>query len=128
MFEFRFIKSGLGEIQIEEFVESFHSDHSYWSMDQYIAQWEAAKKLAIAGTPSLFITSITKPSSTNFIRCWVCYPVGTELIFREQILFLDQLSEPFNEGNPHVHIEPYECEDDEPVSEWRIAISSVTDR
>ncbi len=121
MYEFRFIGIGEGEIQIDEFVETFESDHSFWSRQDYEGQWKSASERVDQGLPSIFFTSITEPEMSNFFRTWVCYPIGDELVFHDQILFLDNLVIPFNIDDPHQSIEPYVSVTDEgePISEWR---------
>jgi len=121
MYQFRFINSFQGEIQIDSFVESFDSDQSYWSQQQYMEQWKSASARLKEGKPSLFITSVTEPEKSNFIRTWICYPIDDELVFHERILFLDELETPFNIENPHLSIDPYNSvsEDGGPISEWR---------
>ena len=121
MYEFKFIDNGVGEIQIDNFRESFQSDLSFWTANRYIAQWEDAKRHLANDLPTMFITSITDPSTASFIRSWVCYPIGDELIFQEHIIFLDDLGEPFDLKSPHKHVGPYEnfSEDGERISEWR---------
>jgi hypothetical protein len=125
MYQFRFINSNQGEIQIDSFVESFDSDQSFWSQQQYKEQWKSASTRLKQGLPSLFITSITEPENSNFIRTWVCYPIDGELVFQERILFLDELEIPFNIENPHQNIDPYNSisDDGDPISEWRTKIS-----
>ena len=36
------------------------------------------------------------PETGNFYRVWAAYPRNDEVIFQEQILFLDELEEGFN--------------------------------
>jgi hypothetical protein len=124
MYHFKFLSTGIGEIQIDHFRERFTSDHSFWSMAQYEEHWRQARQVAAAGYPARFITSITNPKQTNFIRTWVCYPMGGEVVFHEQILFLDQLSQLFDPMNPHAEIRSYEreTEDGEEISEWRTCL------
>jgi hypothetical protein len=126
MYKLSFEKIGAGQIQIDEFVESFESDHSYWSVQEYEAQWRAAEQRIDQGLPAVFFTSISKPDTANFFRTWVCYPTDDQLIFHEWILFLDQLAEPFDIRDPHKHILPYEAEDEDgnQISEWRTSVST----
>ena len=124
MYNFKFIKHGVGVIQIDEFKEKFESDHSYWQQEQYQNQWESDKEILNYGKAACFITSITEPKTTNFIRSWVCYPINNEFVFQEHVIFLEDLSEPFDEYNPHKHILTYESvsEDGDEISEWRTKI------
>ena len=126
MFNLRFIKPGLGEIQIDTFKETFECDHRYWSMNKYKEQWEEAKTKIIKKQPAMFITSILNPRFSSFARVWICYPIGDELVFQEQLLFYNQLNSPFDIGNPHKHISSYESvtEDGERISEWRTSAAT----
>jgi hypothetical protein len=122
MYQFRFVKPGHGEIQIDDFIESFESDHHFFSMAEYEAQWQSASKRLIKGLPALFFTSITDPKNANFFRCWECHPIDGKLIFHDRILFLKDLTtnEPFDLNNPHRYVLPYSpvTEDGDAISEW----------
>ena len=121
MYNFKFIEKGLGEIQIDDFKELFESDHSFWNNEQYEEHWEISKAKVKNGEAAFFFTSITDPKHANFFRTWVCYPIKNELIFQEQLLFLNELAEQFDINNPHKHISPYVniTEDGDEISEWR---------
>ena len=121
MYKFKFIAHGKGNIQIDNFSEEFDSDHSYWSKDQYVDHWKSCEQHLAEGKPTRFITSITEPNLSNFIKTWVAYPINDELVFQEHILFLNELIKPFNPLHPHALIQGYEnkTEDDELISEWR---------
>ena len=127
MYEITFQEYGLGQIQIDDFVESFESDHSYWSPQDYETQWKEARSRVDRGLPAIFFTSISAPDTANFYRTWICYPDRDELAFHEWVMFLDQLDAPFNAQNPHVHIPEYQShtEDGQPISEWRTSAFRV---
>ena len=120
MYEFKFIEQGKGVIKIDDFEEAFESDLSYWSQTQYEAHWQQAKTAINSGRSACFITSITNPKNSNFIRTWACHPINGKLVFQECILFLDELEPPFNINSPHLNLQPYESvsEDGEQISEW----------
>ena len=62
----------IGKIEINEFSEFFSSTFEYWSLSQYTHQWsEATKRLSSGLKTSAFITSITDPKDSNFIRWWL---------------------------------------------------------
>lgn len=82
---------GVGEIQIDDFKESFLSDLSFWSKSDYERHWSQASRALDDGSPVILITSITDPARSNFFRSWACYPAEGELIFQEHILFLEEL-------------------------------------
>lgn len=123
MWQLSITEDGLGSIQIDDFKESFQADLSFWSKSDYEHHWDRATQALNKGSPVVFITSITDPMTSNFIRSWACYPTSGDLIFQEQILFLDDLEKPFNLEKPHSNCLPYESvtEDGEGISEWRIS-------
>ena len=120
MYEFKFIEQGKGVIKIDGFEEAFESALSYWSQAQYEANWLQASVTISRGKSACFITSITNPEHSNFVRTWACYPINGKLVFQECILFLDELEPPFNINSPHLNVQPYESlsEDGEQISEW----------
>ena len=121
MYRLNLTNSGKGEIQIGDYKESFVADLTFWEKANYEAQWANATETLKSGVPVLFITSITDPDSSNFILTWACYPKGGELVFQQQILFLDNLDETFELSNPYKSVLPYESEteDGHRISEWR---------
>jgi hypothetical protein len=121
MYKFNLTENGMGSIQIDDFKESFESDFSYWPKEMYETHWLKASEEVEAGNSVSFITSITEPDSSNFIRSWSCYSIDGELIFQERILFLNDLETPFNLKEPHNNIDSYESidEDGDKISEWR---------
>jgi hypothetical protein len=120
MYQIKFIEQGKGVIKIDGFEEAFESELSYWSQAQYEAHWHQAKETISTGNSACFITSITNPEHSNFIRTWACYPINGKLVFQECVLFLDELEPPFNANKPHLNVLPYESltEDGEQISEW----------
>ncbi|WP_016954336.1 hypothetical protein [Catenovulum agarivorans] len=127
MYRFQLANSGKGQIQIDDFVESFESDFSFWSKSDYEAHWEQASAALLLGKSALFITSMSEPQNTNFIRAWACYVIGAELVFQENILFLDELPFKFNVAAPHTNVLPYESVTDEgyKISEWRTGVEKI---
>ena len=127
MYELSFLEYGAGEIRIDDFVESFECDHSFWSQQDYESHWKEAKHRVEQGLPAIFLTSISAPDTANFFCTWVCYPDKDELVFHEWIMFLDQLEAPFNTRNPHTHIPQYcsHSDDGQAISEWRTSAGRV---
>ena len=124
MYRFTLKTCGKGQIQIDEFVESFHSDFSFWSKADYEKHWlKASEELALGNSVS-FITSITDPAKANFINTWTCYVVNNELIFQENLLFLNDIPFKFNLTDAHKNVLPYESvsEDGDEISEWHTKI------
>lgn len=124
MYAFQFTSDGKGQIQIDDFIESFESEFCFWSKSDYEAHWLKASEELSSGKDVSFITSITNPGSSNFIRTWTCYVKNKELIFQENILFLDDIPFEFNIATPHENVLPYESvtHDGDDISEWRTKI------
>lgn len=124
MYSFQFTNDGKGQIQIDDFIESFESEFCFWSKSDYEKHWLKASEELSLGKDVSFITSITNPKNSNFIRTWTCYVKNRELIFHENILFLDDMPFEFNIATPHKNVVPYESvtEDGDEISEWRTKI------
>ena len=122
MYKLSINKNGQGEIQIGDFKESFFPEFSFWVKSDYESHWNEASSHLLDGKSVSFITSISEPDTSNFIRSWACYPVGEYLVFQEQILFLNDLERPFNLQEPHKNSLPYESvdEDGNKISEWKV--------
>ncbi|HHB1562324.1 TPA: hypothetical protein ACN98A_004435 [Vibrio parahaemolyticus] len=123
-FSFSLRGDGLGKIVIGSYEEHFVSDLNFWKVSDYIEHWNVAREVLTTGTSVSFITSITEPENSNFIRSWVCYYDNGELVFQEHMLFLDEPDFEFNIDEPHKNVRPYESitEEGEKISEWRIKI------
>ena len=121
MYSVIFKMDNIGEITIGSFVDSFESDFVYWSKEKYEAQWIQARALAASGKSSAFVTLIGSPESMNFMRWWLCYRMGSEYIFQEHILFLEDIGE-FKEEDLYSYIPEYASvtEEGDKVSEWRV--------
>ena len=121
MYQLRFLQPGLGEIQIDNFIEYFETDESYWPQEKYEVHWKVASERVAKGLDAYFITSTPDPKTANFIRGWACYPKEEELVFQEHILFLDELPEEFDIEHPYKCIPDYESASDDggEISEWR---------
>ncbi|MFK8076531.1 MAG: hypothetical protein AB8B84_08085 [Granulosicoccus sp.] len=121
LFSIKFIEPELGEIQIDDFKETFQTSLSYWRQGQYEQEWRSSVNRLKNGKNACFITSITDPLKSNFIWSWECYPIKNEFVFQERIIFLEELSNEFDEKDPHTHVHEYESisENGEQISEWR---------
>lgn len=112
MLQIGFIGDGLvdeefvGEISFPGLREEFRSSASYWSMSEYILQWESACRHLRRGAPlTCLVTSMEDPSMANFFRTWVFYRIDPETVAAQcQILFADKLERTF-----------------EPASAWQFA-------
>ncbi len=109
-----------GRIEIGEFSERFVSDVSLWTRADYERQWRKAALLIQDSDRAAMITSLTAPSSANFIRWWVLYREGDGVILQEQILFFDELTARFDPEAPERFVKERETrsEDGQMISEW----------
>lgn len=117
-------------IILGDFKENFVASGTYWCKEQYLKQWIEAIGLILEGRfQSCLITSMHNPSNANFINWWPMYLMGQEIIFQNQILFLAELPEPFDELNPYKYISPRRThtEDGEVISEWHISRHDLSD-
>ncbi|MGH1344916.1 MAG: hypothetical protein ACRBN8_25375 [Nannocystales bacterium] len=118
---------GMGIIVIDGFQETFRTDLSFWSATTYKKHWfEAARRVVEQGNGALFISSITDPSTSNFISVWPCYRVQDMVFFQHHVLFLDELEEPFDPLSPHDSLPTREAvtEDGETISQW---VTNITE-
>jgi hypothetical protein len=117
------------EITIGSFKESFLSPLVYWSVDSYEKHWkENIRKFIFSKMDCTFlITEMYDPKYANFIRWWILYRNGEDVIFQEQVLFLEDVEGEFCLSSAHKLILPYQSinEDGEKISEWSIKISSL---
>lgn len=121
-------KVSWGEITIGPFRERFLSPLSYWSAADYERHWrQAAARIVQSPAPSCLITSMRDPAMANFIFWWVMYRAGDTVLVQNQILFLDNLSPPFDPDDPFSSISERRTvsEDGEEISEWSIPIKDV---
>ncbi|WP_422368787.1 hypothetical protein [Pelagibius sp.] len=118
----------LGSLKIGEFRESFHASLSYWGRDRYLTQWREALERLIKGAPrSALVTSMHSPATTNLIRWWPLYRIGDNAHFQEQVLFMNQLEQPFEEADLYRLVPPRETtsEDSERLSEWALNLTAI---
>lgn len=116
-----------GEIRLGELRETFLAELSFWDEAAYRRQWAGAIAQVLAGNRSALITSLADPTNANFVRCWPMFPDGKSVIFQERILFMKDLSEPFDPHDIGRFIEPRtsDASGGEHVSEWRVSLDAV---
>lgn len=124
MYQFSIITHNMGEIQIDDFKESFYMDFGYWKKSQYEAHWLTASRALAERREVSFIQSMHAPESASFYQIWAAYPQDGAVVFQEQILMLEKMERPFNIQEPHFNALPYEShsESGEKISEWRTII------
>jgi hypothetical protein len=135
-FEIRFLSapetpapsgSAYGEIRIGSFRERFESDLSFWSTSDYERQWRTGASRILQTDRAALITSMGDPSSANFIRWWPMYRQGEMVIFHEHLLFLEELTTPFDPEMTEKFVRDRETltEDGQPISEWTTSLDTI---
>lgn len=118
----------LGEITLDDFVESFESWLTFWNVDQYENQWREGIHRLLEGAPkSCLITSIAEPKYEHFGAWWKLYRDGEYVVVQNQLLLSMVLGNNFNSGNPYEFIPDRSSfsEDGVAVSEWCIKFNSI---
>ncbi|MEO0704427.1 MAG: hypothetical protein AAF050_02050 [Cyanobacteria bacterium J06649_5] len=103
MYSFSITEDSNGEIRIDSFRERFPMDFSFWDKADYQSHWQQASTALKAEQAVSFIQSMYPPETANFYRAWVAYPCNDEVIFQEQMLFIDELEGGFNTQHPHLN-------------------------
>ncbi len=115
-----------GEICIGVFRERFASDLTYWTAEKYERQWLDASSQIMITNKTAFITSITEPSASNFLRWWAMYREDDIIRLQEQLCFLDQLSGRFDPEHVARFVRDRSTfSAGQKISEWSTTISSV---
>ena len=117
-----------GRVTVCDFSERFEADLSYWSPDQYRQHWTEAVRLVVADEgPVAFVTSMRDPETANFIVWWPAWRDGDRVFVQNQLLFLDQLAEPFDEADPFRGLGSFgrEGEDGDRISTWETTVREV---
>jgi hypothetical protein len=118
----------LGEIRIDDFVETFEMSVSFWDSNDYLNHWKDALGRIVSGYhKSCLITSMHDPKNANFIVWWPIFREESVVIFQNQILFMNQLDTPFNPKDPFAHVGERKrvSESKYPISEWSVGLSAI---
>jgi hypothetical protein len=97
-------------------------------MDDYRRSWLQGLLSVLEGNDyAALITSLSNPRTANFITWWPFYRALSMLHFQEHLLFLDDLSTPFDVNDPFCHVPKYRIANDEgdPISEWNVSVDDV---
>jgi hypothetical protein len=139
MFSIMFIQDSLqrqgnntqvGEIIIGEFREVFHSSLSYWNQQQYLNQWrEGINRICMGEANSSLITDMYDPNSSNIVQWWVLRCDNDLVRVRNELVFLEDLKQPFIEEDIYKHIEerPAVNKKGKKISQWEVNISDIHD-
>jgi hypothetical protein len=123
------VKIGRGRIQIGSFEEMFEMSFEHWSPTHYERQWrDGADRLIKNELTSCLLASVTRPAGANFFFWWPMYRVEDNIYIQNQVLFSDQLDEPFDLSDPYRFIRARETvtEAGGPISEWQTTIDHIS--
>jgi hypothetical protein len=122
-------ESARGRITLGDFAEEFDADLTYWDTGDYQRSWHQA--LTVLETDdkatSCLVSSITDPATSNFIFCWPLYRDGDDVYVHNAIIFLEELTVPFDPARPWLSVQPRETvdEDGNRISEWRTDMDEI---
>ena len=117
-----------GLLVIGEWRESFLSSLYEWTKQDYERQWQAAINSLVQGAEkSALITEFVGPEASSHLQWWPLYRLGGTVYFHNQILFYDQLSEPFSLADISKFVSERQTvnEDGAAISEWSIPLSAL---
>jgi hypothetical protein len=117
-----------GRIKIGVFEEAFCCPITYWDGQRYVRQWRAALRRLIDGeSKSALVTSVRDPKVANFLFWWVAFLDGNEIVIQNHVLFLEELTVPFDVNNLYAYVpEMAPVEPGEPPpSEWRTNVREI---
>ncbi len=75
--------SHFGKITIGTFVERFQIPLDYWSIEEYIKQWEEGLNRIKAHDSSCFVSKVWSPESDPYVFMYVAYKVKKRIFFQE---------------------------------------------
>lgn len=118
--------AALAEIEVDDLKELLEVPTTYWTKQDYINQWrEAVGRIINAESDkSILFVSMLDPKKANFLFTWPMYRYNDTVFIQNHLLFLKDLPEKFDEGDPYASIPIRETasDDNEPISEWEIDI------
>lgn len=115
-----------GEIQINDFKEKFYSSLDWWSLDDYLTQWQEGLNRLKDHDKSCLVVMIDNPKYRKFVEWWELYKVDHKIYINNSIV-IDDIYEKYI-GNQSFTVEtcydfipdrgePYD-EDGNKISEW----------
>jgi hypothetical protein len=120
-----------GLLVLGEAKEYFGSSLYRWSQKDYESQWRhAVKSLLNGGSKAALITEyVGGLEVATHLEWWPMYLVGNTVFVQDQLLFYDQLAEPFSVERAFSFLLDRRTENEEgkKISEWAVGISEVED-
>jgi hypothetical protein len=118
-----------GRIVIGDFAETFIAPLGFWDESDYCRSWRQAFEVLNANprSTSCLMTSVTDPSSSNFLVCWPMYREDESVYIQNAIIFLDEIEGAFNPAAPWDYVGPRRGidEDGNKISEWITSMDSL---
>jgi len=117
-----------GLLVLGEHKEEFVSSLFQWSQRDYEKQWSAAIKVLLRGKrKSALITEYVSPDFATHLVWWPMYVVEEIVYFHHQLLFYDQLLEPFSVENALSFLRDREIVNPEGqrISEWAVEFREI---
>ena len=117
-----------GELQINDFMEHLYIPLDWWSLSDYLKQWQEGFNYLEHHDRSCLVVSIHNPHIRPYINWWLLYKVGDKVHIQNQLvigeIYEKQVGDkPFNLETCYDFIpergEPYD-EDGNKISEWVI--------
>ena len=109
--------------------EWFISPLHLWSVQDYEKHWREALEQMVRGQDrSALIVSLGSLMPDDYVNWWPMWRFGKTIKLQEHLLFLSELSQPFDHTNPYVHVREYDNEADEDgrrASEWEVSVSDM---
>jgi hypothetical protein len=122
------VKAVYGKIQIGDFSETWVASLVSWDRTQYERHWAFAIHRILEGQKrSALITSFVQPPLSRYLVWWPMFRDNETVYIHQQLLFFDQLAQPFSAEDPwasigeRVHLSP----DGSNISEWTLPIKDM---
>jgi hypothetical protein len=126
------VRVAYGKIVISDFQETFAASLAFWTRDDYDRHWRKALEKLISGADrSALITDYVEPPaypySGGYLFWWPLYRDGDTVYVQSQILFFDQLSQPFSPENPWDSVRDRQVVngDGQNISEWATTVGDI---
>jgi hypothetical protein len=108
--------------------EYFGSSLYHWTKKDYESQWRhAIKKLLDGKDRAALITEYVGSEAATHLEWWPMYVVGKAVFIQNQLLFYDQLAEPFSVQNAFSFLRERRTTNQEgkKISEWAIGMPEL---
>ena len=119
----------IGEIQIDDYKETFEMPLEYWTMDDYKRQWKEGIERLKEYDRSCLVAELQDPEKAPRAILWVLYKEGDIVYIRNNLLYSKRFikmlkKQPFTLETCYNFTHAREISDtDMPVSEWKIPLS-----